>query len=119
MFSKNTAQKGNKFQNVNTSVVNIYGLHIRSSNYYQLLSSLAFIHSFSLLAKAYFHFSHTAFQNFLDYNTMQHSNDVMTDRNPAKYYLSKTMLQNRVQQIPQVVNYVLTAVICIGGSVLI
>ena len=56
---------------------------------------------------------------FLDYNSMQHSSDVMTDRNPAKYYLSKTMLQNRVQQIPQVANYVLTAVICIGGSVLI
>jgi len=31
---------------------------------------------------------------------MQHSSNVMTDRNPAKYYLSKTMLQNRVQEIP-------------------
>lgn len=50
---------------------------------------------------------------------MQHGGDVMTDRNPAKYYLSKIMLQNRVQQIPQVANDVLTAIICIGGSVLI
>ena len=63
MVSKNTAQKDDKFQNVNASVVNIYGLHIRSSNYYQLLSFLAFIHSFSLLDKAYFHLSHTACQS--------------------------------------------------------
>ena len=42
---------------------------------------------------------------------MQHGSDVITNRNPAKYCLSKTMLQNRVQQIPQVANDVLTVVI--------